>query len=96
MMLLGIASVSLIGEGKDQLQVLGDGIDSVQLTRRLRKNVAYAELVSVGEDKKEEAPKAAKTPAQPEPVVGWYVPPHHGYYPQYQYEARGDPSCNIM
>ncbi|XP_020550730.1 heavy metal-associated isoprenylated plant protein 16-like, partial [Sesamum indicum] len=49
----GVESAALTGGGKNQVEVVGEGIDAVELTRRLRKNVAYAELVSVGEGKKE-------------------------------------------
>ncbi|KAL0443739.1 UNVERIFIED_CONTAM: hypothetical protein Slati_2096600 [Sesamum latifolium] len=78
----------------------GEGIDAVELTRRLRKNVAYAELVSVGEVKKEAAPAAKVVAPNPQPAVVWnYAPPYEGL-PQYPvYEVRGpssDPFCTIM
>ncbi|KAK4438974.1 Disease resistance protein Pik-1 [Sesamum alatum] len=97
----GVESAALTGVGKDQVELVGEGIDAVELTRRLRKNVAYAELVSVGEVKKEEAAAAPKVEApNPQPAVVWtYAPPYDGY-PQYPvYEVRGpssDPYCTIM
>ncbi|KAL0306699.1 UNVERIFIED_CONTAM: hypothetical protein Sradi_6087200 [Sesamum radiatum] len=94
--------ISVCVSGKNQVEVVGEGIDAVELTRRLRKNVAYAELVSVAEVKKEAAPApAAKVvTANPQPTVVWtYAPPYDGF-PQYPvYEVRGpssDPSCTIM
>ncbi|KAL3821337.1 hypothetical protein ACJIZ3_007242 [Penstemon smallii] len=86
----GVESVGLIGEGKNQMQVVGEGIDSVQLTRLLRKKFEYAELISVGEDK-----KVQDSAARPHsPAVGWDPPPCSHYV-----EIRDrtyDPSCTIM
>ncbi|KAL0399614.1 UNVERIFIED_CONTAM: hypothetical protein Sradi_2304700 [Sesamum radiatum] len=88
------------GEGKNQVEVVGEGIDAVELTRRLRKNVAYAELVSVGEVKKEPAPAAKVETPTPQPAVVWTYAPQYEGYPQYPvYEVRGpssDPLCTIM
>lgn len=95
-MFLGVESASLTGTEKDQVVVVGEGIDVVKLTRQLRKNVAYTELVSVAEDKKEDSAAKLEAPP-PHPAVGWvYAPPYNGY-PSYPiYEMRGDPSCTIM
>ncbi|XP_043721177.1 heavy metal-associated isoprenylated plant protein 47-like [Telopea speciosissima] len=49
----GVESVALQGPEKDQLVVIGDGIDSIVLMTLLRKSMGYAELVSVEEQKKE-------------------------------------------
>ncbi|KAL3848680.1 hypothetical protein ACJIZ3_010562 [Penstemon smallii] len=96
----GVESVAVIGAEKDQLQVIGEGIDSVTLTRLLRKNVAHAVLVSVGEAKKEAAAeKKAEAPTPQPPVVGWYPPPSYGFPPYQFVEVRdsvNDPSCTIM
>ncbi|KAL8046788.1 hypothetical protein ABFS82_08G201500 [Erythranthe guttata] len=96
----GVESVALTGQERDQVEVVGDGIDSVELTRRLRKNVAHAELVSVGEFKKEQP--AATTAGSP-PVVGWLPPPPpppYGFPPNNYCTVLRDPvydnSCTIM
>ncbi|GMN22039.1 hypothetical protein TIFTF001_045597 [Ficus carica] len=47
----GVSSVQISGEDKDQVEVVGDKIDSVSLTRSLRKKVGYATLLSVEEVK---------------------------------------------
>ncbi|KAL0362541.1 UNVERIFIED_CONTAM: Disease resistance protein Pik-1 [Sesamum calycinum] len=83
----GVESAALTGEGKNQVEVVGEGIDAVELTRRLRKNVAYAELVSVAEVKKEGAPAAKVVTPNPQPTVVWtYAPPYDGFpqYPVYE------------
>ncbi|KAI5576367.1 hypothetical protein BDE02_09G040400 [Populus trichocarpa] len=45
--LSGVESAGLGGEDKSQIEVVGDGVDAVQLTNLLRKKVGYAELASV-------------------------------------------------
>ncbi|TKY56952.1 hypothetical protein E2542_SST21398 [Spatholobus suberectus] len=45
----GVHSVGLEGESKDQVVVTGDRIDSVCLTKKLRKKFSYATLVSVAD-----------------------------------------------
>ncbi|KAG8386696.1 hypothetical protein BUALT_Bualt03G0175800 [Buddleja alternifolia] len=87
---VGVESAALTGSEKDQVEVVGEGVDAVELTRQLRKNVAYAELVSVVEHKKEQS---NSTP--PPPPVIW---PYNGF-PHYQIcEATYDPPriCTIM
>ncbi|KAK4434799.1 hypothetical protein Salat_0642800 [Sesamum alatum] len=46
----GVASVALTGEEKNQLVVTGEGVDAVNLTRLIRQNVSFAEVLSVGLD----------------------------------------------
>ncbi|KAK1617762.1 hypothetical protein QYE76_023279 [Lolium multiflorum] len=41
---VGVDSVALAGDSKDQVVVVGDGVDSVKLTSRLRKKVGHALL----------------------------------------------------
>ncbi|XP_027108297.2 heavy metal-associated isoprenylated plant protein 47 [Coffea arabica] len=43
----GIERVALQGENKDQIVVVGEGIDAVNLTSLLRKKLGSVELVSV-------------------------------------------------
>ncbi|KAK1436443.1 hypothetical protein QVD17_02223 [Tagetes erecta] len=78
----GVESASFVGSDKDQIAVTGEGIDSVELTRLLRKRVGYTELVSVGpvEDKK----PAESKPAESKPAaVQMQFPPYDYYYPGY-------------
>nr|GEW60171.1 hypothetical protein [Tanacetum cinerariifolium] len=58
----GVESVAFDGSNKEQITITGEGIDSVKLTRLLRKRVGYTELVSVGlvEEKKPEKPASQK------------------------------------
>lgn len=46
----GVVSVSVEGESRDQIVVTGDRIDSVCLTRKLRKKFSYATLLSVADE----------------------------------------------
>ncbi|KAL8031781.1 hypothetical protein ABFS82_13G049200 [Erythranthe guttata] len=100
----GVESAAITGQERDRVEVVGDDVDAVELTRQLRKNVAYAELVSVGEAKKEApatAAAAAVVAPAPQPGVVWtsYAAPYDGF-PQYPiYEMRSpsyEPSCTIM
>lgn len=43
----GVETVSLQGDEKNQLTVIGDGIDAVSLTSLLRKKLGFAELISL-------------------------------------------------
>lgn len=42
---LGVESAALIGQEKNQMEVVGVGIDSDELIRRLTENVVPAELI---------------------------------------------------
>lgn len=55
----GVEGTAIQGDNKDQIEVTGEGVDSVKLTSLLRKKFGYAKLVSVGDvgkpgEKKEE------------------------------------------
>ncbi|RWR84860.1 heavy metal-associated isoprenylated plant protein 46 [Cinnamomum micranthum f. kanehirae] len=102
----GVISATVEAD-KNQLTVVGDGVDSINLTTQLRKHMSSkierllctsmvsSQLVSVtpvDEKKKEEEKK-------PEPIVAW---PYHHYptvaQPQCFYEpgySRND-NCSIM
>ncbi|KAF0890477.1 hypothetical protein E2562_002840 [Oryza meyeriana var. granulata] len=43
----GVESVTLAGEGKNLLLVIGSGVDSNNLTEKLRRKVGYAEVVEL-------------------------------------------------
>ena len=92
----GVDSVSLAGDGRDQVVVVGDDVDSVKLTNALRRKVGPAEIVQVAEAKKEGGggnnPPAATATALPEFVASspWY----YQQYPQptavvYEHPAEG-------
>ncbi|XP_062227403.1 heavy metal-associated isoprenylated plant protein 47-like [Phragmites australis] len=78
----GVESVGIEGEEKDQLVVVGDGVDATSLTYCLRRKVGRADIVKVEPVGAEEATK----PADEQPAIAtvaaspqqWY--PHPGYY----------------
>ncbi|KAL3573069.1 hypothetical protein D5086_026973 [Populus alba] len=93
----GVESAGLGGQDKSQIEVVGDGVDAVELTNCLRKKVGYAEIVSVaavGEKKEEKKPEAVVQPFI-WPMYGGGVPQTyiHPIHPPNYYQ---DPSCSIM
>ncbi|XP_076926677.1 heavy metal-associated isoprenylated plant protein 16-like isoform X1 [Bidens hawaiensis] len=72
----GVESAGFVGSDKEQIEVKGSGIDSVELTTLLRKKVGYTELISVGpaDAKKPETKESKPT----EPVV--QVDPYQYFY----------------
>ncbi|KAL7087273.1 hypothetical protein ACP275_13G057700 [Erythranthe tilingii] len=91
----GVESAAITGQERDRVEVVGDDVDAVELTRQLRKNVAYAELVSVGEAKT----AAAVVAPAPQPAVVWtsYAAPYFPQYPIYEMRSPSyEPSCTIM
>ncbi|KAF8652997.1 hypothetical protein HU200_062432 [Digitaria exilis] len=100
----GVDSVAIAGADRDQVVVVGDGVDSIELTSALRKKVGPAHIVEVGEPKKDDNKKP--TPA-PVPDYAWcYAPPPsqpvrfaydpYGYGYGYGYQERQESSCSIM
>ena len=79
---VGVDSVALAGDGRDQVVVVGHGIDSVKLTTALRKKVGHAQLLTVGEAKKPEEKKKPAAEAAAAASVVEYAYPWH-YYQQY-------------
>jgi len=57
----GVSSIGIVGDGRDRLEVVGDGMDVVCLVHCLRKKLGHAELLMMGDVKDKEA--------RPEPVV---------------------------
>lgn len=51
MLYIGVISVSIEGTDRDQVVVIGEGVDAACLTRTLRKKVCYARLDTVEEVK---------------------------------------------
>ena len=99
-------SIQISGEDKDQVEVVGDKIDSVCLTRSLRKKVGYATLLSVEEVKEtiEDEPKkediddstAKNQSISPSPPLYYVTPnPQLVVYHQMAHDPSPD-FCSIM
>ncbi|KAG2651905.1 disease resistance protein Piks-1-like [Panicum virgatum] len=78
----GVHSVALAGDARDQVVVVGDGVDPVRLASALRRKVGPAEIVQLasqakdeGGDKKDAAPVPAGVPAQYAPTAWYYQHP---------------------
>ncbi|KAL5737237.1 hypothetical protein ACOSP7_029998 [Xanthoceras sorbifolium] len=88
----GVTKVEIKGEEKDQLVVIGTGVDSVKLVRSLRKKLHYANILSVEEEKEEKKDEKEKPNINLLPYT---------YYPNPMISAVApydpDPSfCSIM
>ncbi|KAJ0986947.1 hypothetical protein J5N97_005303 [Dioscorea zingiberensis] len=100
----GVESVALEGKDRDQLVVIGDGVDSINLTNILRKKVGHADLVTVNEVKKnvEKKEKEGEKKASVQPTVANPVTLYTGYPPTtlIVYEKPNDlnytDSCSIL
>nr|KJB63094.1 hypothetical protein B456_009G452900 [Gossypium raimondii] len=77
----GVTSMAIQGQEKDELMVAGNGVDSVKLTRCLRKKLHHATILIVEEikEKKKEEKKDDEK----------YTSPYYVYPCQYQ-------ACSIM
>lgn len=94
------------GDDKDQIELIGEGIDTVELAKCLRKHVGRADLVSVGpfkpEEKKDDKKDEKKDDKKDDkndfvPIYYYYPPYNYGPAPCYSYEPYcRDPSCSIM
>ncbi|KAM0867591.1 hypothetical protein ACQ4PT_041854 [Festuca glaucescens] len=82
----GVDSVALAGDTKDQVVVVGDGVDPIKLTSALRRKVGPAQLVQVGDVKKEDEEKKKKPTAAAAEVVMYQS--HPGYYYPYRVIAE--------
>lgn len=85
----GVESAAVVGEERDQLAVTGDGVDAVDLTRRLRKKMGHAELLSVGDANSEQPSPVA---AADTPVVGVVAPPYYAF-PHVRHREVKEPAC---
>ncbi|KAJ4758660.1 Heavy metal transport/detoxification protein [Rhynchospora pubera] len=65
----GVDSVTLEGDGKNRLVVTGNDVDSVNLTKTLRKKIGRAAIVEQGEVKKKEEEKKEKVD---ESMIQWW------------------------
>ena len=75
--------MGVTGAGRDQLEVVGDGVDTVCLVKCLRRKLGHADILKVEEvkDKKpeEKKPEEPKIIADPPPYCypGYYHHHHH-------------------
>ncbi|KAF8407683.1 hypothetical protein HHK36_006818 [Tetracentron sinense] len=94
----GVSSVAIEGEDKDQVVVIGDGVDSVCLILLLRKKVGYASLISVAEvkenkEQKDETTVKKKVAKGPTPCPSSYYP-HPQIYEMACYDSS--PRLNLF
>ena len=73
--------MGITSDARDQLEVVGDGVDLVCLVCCLRKKLGHAQIIKVEEVKKPEEKKDEPKPAVPEPVH----PPPYFFYPPSSY-----------
>ncbi|XP_017246623.1 disease resistance protein Pik-1-like [Daucus carota subsp. sativus] len=80
----GVESAALSGDDKDQIVVTGEGIDTVELAKLLRKKIGGADVVSVGaakaEDKKDQA-KVVPIVYGSQPYYYYNYAPYNSSYP---------------
>ena len=97
----GVDSVAIAGADRDQVVVVGEGVDSIHLTSALRRKVGPAHILQVGEDKKDD--KKTKPPVPdyypwcypppPSQPAGFFLGDPYGY----AYQTRQESSiCSIM
>ncbi|KAL0399067.1 UNVERIFIED_CONTAM: Heavy metal-associated isoprenylated plant protein 41 [Sesamum radiatum] len=88
----GVSSVSL-GKDNDQLEVIGEGVDSVCLAKSLRKKFCFANIVSVQEVK---PPKPEPKPCPPPCLPPCdYQPPWLAIRQEFPVYDTGPPNCAI-
>lgn len=88
--------MAIEGEEKDQVVVIGEGVDSADLTRLLRKKVGYASIISVEEVKPKDGPEEDdKDDPTPMQWSSSYI--HYPQNPMYQVVYDPNPTgCSIM
>jgi hypothetical protein len=95
----GVDSVSLAGDARDQVVVVGDDVDSVKLASALRKKVGPAEIVQVAaaEAKKEESGAGGKNPpaTTPTPTAVAALPEFVASTPWYYYQQYPQPAAVV-
>ncbi|KAK4279107.1 hypothetical protein QN277_016862 [Acacia crassicarpa] len=95
----GVHSVAMGGDGRDQLVVMGEGVDSVKLTNVLRKKLGHATIVSVRDVKKNKCKEGEDNDneSSPEYCRYYYSPyPPTPHYQQVVYDPQPDNSCSIL
>jgi len=96
-----VISVAIEGSDKDQLVVIGEGVDTPNLTRSLRKKLCYAEILKVEEVKPKEEEKKPPEPVCPKLSLCHQYPPFPMYCePMYceplHCASSSDGGCFIM
>ena len=107
----GVDSVSIAGDAKGQVVVVGDSVDSVRLTSALRKKVGPAQLIEVAdatkkkeekkkegkEEKKKEEKKKEEEVNKPVPYPWPYPYPYPYHCPPYIVCEQGpEYACTIL
>ena len=93
----GVQSVALSGDAKDQIEVTGEGIDTVELAKLLRKKIGSGDLISVGPAKAEDKKDEKKNEASVVPLVWGSQPYYYNSYPVvYAHDHYDSPSCTLM
>ncbi|KAL6845830.1 hypothetical protein ACP4OV_024405 [Aristida adscensionis] len=75
----GVSSMGVTGDGRDRLEVVGDGVDPVCLVTCLRKKIGHAELLQV-EDVKEKKPEEKKPDEPKVEPLPYYYPGYYHYH----------------
>lgn len=92
-MFAGVISVHIDG---DKIVVIGDGIDPVELTLRLRRKMGFAMLINLSDvvEKKEEKMDVKKNECSKsvQPVICQYAPPPQPLIVENRY-CNSDPCC---
>ncbi|KAM3684301.1 hypothetical protein ACJW31_11G033700 [Castanea mollissima] len=94
----GVQSASIKGQDKDQIEVQGEGIDTVKLVTLLRKRLGRASIVSDAEEKKEEKEDEKKDELKIQNMIGSpsnVLTPYALYNGIRGYE-NDTPSCSRM
>nr|GMC53388.1 heavy metal-associated isoprenylated plant protein 47-like [Ipomoea batatas] len=90
----GVISVNSDAD-KNQLVVTGDGVDSFELMKCLKRKFRCASIVSIEEVKPPEKKDDKKEEKNPCPIPG-YNNPCVQYYPVCQPVYDSNPSCSIQ
>jgi hypothetical protein len=95
--------VAIEGSNKDEVVVIGENVDSVNLTRSLRKKFCYVAILKVEEVKPPKPPEPPKPPKPPSPCCYPKLPmcPQYPPFPMYCEPMyckpySSDPGCLIM
>lgn len=97
----GVLSAHIAGKEKDQLEVVGEEIDSVTIAIALRKKLGSVDIVSVAPEQKKDGEKEENKPEIiAVPWSNFNIHGYHGQAPPYQYvyvdEDRNHGSCSVM
>ncbi|GMY33403.1 heavy metal-associated isoprenylated plant protein 46-like [Fagus crenata] len=92
----GVESVAIEGEENSEIVVVGDNIDSVNLTSLLRKKVGFAELASVSPIDGSESDEPKQSDSGIQAMVWQTYQPGVQYYYAYGVPDNHHDSCIIM